>query len=133
MAVLAVLPGVRTETREHEALEDGWIQTRRDRPERSLTRQRLHDQVRWTGDGVRRTWGLTPAGWGNGEDVELAGHCVGPITQGDGVEMVVVVPEDLGDGLGNHEICVVSDGIGSVEVKHLQALHAAHRQQLSGG
>ena len=65
------------------------------------------------------------SGWRDRINEQLAGGLT------DGIEMVVVVPEHLGDRIGGQETRVMRDGAGSIEMEELQALLASDCQQFA--
>jgi hypothetical protein len=89
-------------------------------------RQRLDSDVLWAADRVGRALGLLMLGCSDGKHVKLAG------TLADGIQMVVVVPEHLSDGIAGQQACVMSDRVSSVEMEDLQSLLSADRKQPSG-
>lgn len=73
-------------------------------------RQRLDSNVLWAADRVGRALGLLMLGCSDGKDVKFAG------TLADCIQMVVVVPEHLSDGIAGQQACVMSDRVSSVEM-----------------
>src|ERR1700676_5169671 len=87
--------------------------------------ERLDDDVLRTADRVGRARSLVVPGWSDRKDVQLAG------TLTDGVQVVVVVPEHLGDGIAGQQAGVMGDGAGSVDVGDLQTFLAPNCQDLA--
>jgi len=87
--------------------------------------QGLNDDGVRAADRVGRTGTFLVFSWRDRIDEQLTG------TLTDGVEMVVVVPEHLRDGIGGQQTRVMRDRAGSIEVEDLQAFLASDCQEFA--
>jgi hypothetical protein len=82
----------------------------------SSERQRLNNDIVRAADRMWRARSHLVPGWSDRKDEQLAR------TLTDGIQMVVVVPEHLIDGIGRQQARVTCDRAGSVEMEDLQTL-----------
>ncbi len=87
--------------------------------------QGLNDDGVRAADRIGRAGSFLVFSWRDRIDEQLTG------TLTDGVEMVVVVPEHLGDGIGGQQARVMCDRAGSIEIEDLQAFLSPDCQELA--